>query len=170
MTGNIVIDTLFTLPFGTVAAWVLGILAIITACCCGCIKLYQFFEKARTAKNESEAKDHMLGQHENAIEKLKETDTQIIQLIGDLSDKIVTLSKQVNIMQENSNIAERARLKNNIQQLYKICHRSMNITEIEKNTLEDLIDSYERHNGTNSFVHSIVEPEIALWDIIKERD
>ena len=35
-----------------------------------------------------------------------------------------------------------------------------------KEALEGLIRQYESHGGSNSFVHSIVEPEIQTWKLV----
>ena len=37
---------------------------------------------------------------------------------------------------------------------------------MEKEALEGLIKQYEEHGGKNSFVHSIVEPEMQKWKVI----
>ena len=38
---------------------------------------------------------------------------------------------------------------------------------MEKEALEGLIKQYESHGGKNSFVHSIVEPEMHTWKVIE---
>ena len=37
---------------------------------------------------------------------------------------------------------------------------------MEREALEGLIEQYEAHGGKNSFVHSVVEPEMQIWKVI----
>ena len=42
----------------------------------------------------------------------------------------------------------------------------MTCTDMQLETLRELIDEYEVHGGVNSFVHSTVEPEMVTWNKI----
>ena len=60
----------------------------------------------------------------------------------------------------------RAELKDKIGSLYRTYHAKNRITPMEFEALEDLIRAYEGAKGDNSFVHSIVEKEMYLWEIV----
>ena len=39
-------------------------------------------------------------------------------------------------------------------------------TDMQFETLMDLIEEYEEHGGVNSFVHNVVQPEMHVWNKI----
>lgn len=76
------------------------------------------------------------------------------------------ISQAVKAMQEKSDAAERARLKDRIGQAYRYYNEKGRWNTMEKDAFEDLINSYEAAGGKNSFVHDICMPESLKWDLI----
>ncbi len=102
---------------------------------------------------------------DKAIQDSMKGDDSLKKEITIISGKVTHISKILMEMQDKIDASERARLKDKIRRIYADCHRNMQCTRMEKETLEELIRNYEEHKGTNSFVHTIVEPEIYLWTI-----
>ena len=65
---------------------------------------------------------------------------------------------------EKQNKCEQAKLKDKIGQSYRYYHDIKKINDIELETLEGLIQTYEDYGGTNSFVHSLVQKEMYTWE------
>ena len=59
-----------------------------------------------------------------------------------------------------------AELKDKIGQSYRYYHDIKKINDIEMETLEGLIKTYEDYGGKNSFVHSLVQKEMYTWEHI----
>lgn len=92
-----------------------------------------------------------------------------------ISDSIDSLSEKLIEMQENTNKRFKendekqnkriqAELKDKIGQSYRYYHNVKQINDIELETLEGLIQTYEDYGGTNSFVHSLVQKEMYTWE------
>lgn len=88
-----------------------------------------------------------------------------IQTSG-LQDSINKLTKIVLDMQEKNSKTKRAEIKEKIERIYRECNPAMVCTDMQFETLKELIEEYEEHGGTNSFVHSTVEPEMYTWEKI----
>lgn len=125
-------------------------------------------------ENQSQIKqlmDNRLHDREQSLAIQKElTDTQ-----KKLSESISVLSKKIDDMQQNTNIRFeeserknnkriRAELKDKISQSYRYYHSLGQISDMELEALEDLIEEYEEAEGSNSFVHSIVQKEMYTWE------
>ena len=65
---------------------------------------------------------------------------------------------------EKQNKRVQAELKDKIGQSYRYYHNVKQINDIELETLEGLIQTYEDYGGTNSFVHSLVQKEMYTWE------
>lgn len=76
------------------------------------------------------------------------------------------LSETVNSLKERQDENEAARLKDRISQSYQYYHERQEWTEMEKEAFTDLIKAYTEYSD-NSFVHTICEPEAALWRVIE---
>lgn len=108
-----------------------------------------------------------------------EIQKQLIDANTNLAMQITELSK---MMQENqrktderfasseerNNKRVRAELKNEISEIYRRCHRTGKISRMSLEVLENLIEEYEEAKGDNSFVHSIVQPEMYSWEYEEE--
>lgn len=93
-----------------------------------------------------------------------------------LADKINEISVQLTAMQkktderfaaneEKTNKRIRAELKDKIRRSYQVYHDRGYWNEMEKEAFDDLLEEYESHNGTNSFIHTIVQPESYTWEL-----
>lgn len=112
--------------------------------------------------------------HEESVRQSIRHDEMIKDTVLDLSQKVDCLSKDLYEMrkiQDNDKLAE---YKDKIGRSYRYYNEREYSNEnptpywnhMEKEALEDLIIQYESHGGKNSFVHSIVEPEIEKWKLI----
>lgn len=82
-------------------------------------------------------------------------------------DKINVISQMLIEMQSKNDATERAKLKDRISQSYRYYHAKGEWNEMEKEAFDDLIEDYEAHGGTNSFVHEICLPESYTWTVLK---
>lgn len=84
---------------------------------------------------------------------------------------IMNLTDILKEMQEKDDEREKARLKSSISRLYRECRKDKRWTCMQKDTMESLISSYQQcRNGNNSFIHSVVIPEMYTWEIVDEDD
>ena len=71
-------------------------------------------------------------------------------------------------IQKKNSETKRAEIKEKIERIYRECHPAMTCTDMQLETLKELIDQYEKHGGDNSFVHSTVQKEMYSWHVINE--
>lgn len=147
---------------------ILVIAFIVGAIVFACIKIYQAMEKYRRIVNEFEKAHEMLLQHEQYIKDLKAADTKFQKQMDGFDTKLDGLTDSLKTMQDRSDTKNRASLKNEISKMYRRFNKTKKWTEMDKNTLEDLIASYEDCGGKNSFVHSVVQKEMYSWEIVDE--
>lgn len=88
------------------------------------------------------------------------------QTIRHQSKDIKELTKIIVKMQEKNSETKRAEIKEKIERIYRECTGGQMCTEMQFESLRDLITQYEKHGGDNSFVHSIVEKEMYKWQVI----
>lgn len=110
-------------------------------------------------------------------DKLDENIQQISMSVKDLTNTVTLLSENVSTMhksiqqmqiemEENrkKNLAsKRIDIKSKIERLYSECSPTQSCTDMQFETLKELIEDYENHGGENSFVHSIVQKEMYKW-------
>ena len=112
----------------------------------------------------------------NIYSKRKDLDS-LIDAQKDLSISISALALKIDEMQRNTdarfkeseqknNKRIRAELKDKISRSYRYYHSIGKINDMELEALEDLIDEYESAEGSNSFVHTIVQKEMYTWERI----
>ena len=106
-------------------------------------------------------RDNELKQYRDDSRKIRE---EMYKVMNNQSDQIKNLTNTIGVMQEKQSKTKRAELKEKIERIYSECHPTMTCTDMAFETLRDLIEEYEEHGGTNSFVHSIVEKEMYEWD------
>lgn len=97
----------------------------------------------------------------------KEVRKEMYSDMKEISKDLKTVMKSINDMEEKNNLSKRANLKEKIERIYWECHKNMTCTDTSFETLKDLIEDYERHGGTNSFVHTLVLPEMYTWRRLK---
>ena len=102
------------------------------------------------------------------VEHYKAADAELRGQIKEISDKVSVVANMIIEMQSRADETNRAKLKDRIREAYAIHHPTQKITKMEREALEDLIKSYELANGKNSFVHSLVEPELYCWELVDD--
>lgn len=108
--------------------------------------------------------------------KIQEQLTKSIQEINDKLDKMkydtdmrfLENQKQLQETREKTDKRTRAEMKDKISRAYRYYHAKKSWNYMEKEALLDLIEEYEAAGGKNSFVHSVVVPEMCLWEEITE--
>lgn len=107
----------------------------------------------------------------NTMESARDTSKEIrdgmYSDIKCISTDLKDVVNKMDVMEQKNNLSKQADLKEKIEKLYRECHAHMVCTDTAFETLKDLIADYERHGGKNSFVHSLVQPEMYTWDRIK---
>ena len=98
---------------------------------------------------------------ENSIRHDRQIEHSVEVLAGDIADLSIKLDK----MTERQKKTKMAELKDKIGHSYRCYHERQQWSEMEKESFQDLLIEYEANGGRNSFVHSIVEPEMHLWKI-----
>lgn len=149
-------------------------------------KISKVLNKWRKDKNDEENFVSLVYELKDSIEKLSQKvqenqdnrDKELLQyredsktirdemykVINGQSESIKTLAEKVDKMEEKNSKTKRAELKERIERIYAECHPNMRCTDTQFETLKDLIEEYEAHGGVNSFVHSLVEPEMYEWE------
>ena len=100
----------------------------------------------------------------NTMETARDTSKEIRE---EMYSVIKQISVKLDGMEKKNNLSKQAEIKSRIEKLYRECHANKVCTDTAFETLKDLIADYERHGGRNSFVHSLVQPEMYMWDRIK---
>lgn len=144
-------------------------------------KFLSLLNKWRKTKNDEEDFNHLVYNLKNSVEEINNTLEQISQnrahdredsrrirtemyaVMDKQSESIDNLTKIVVEIQKKNSKTKRAEIKEKIERIYSECHSAMTCTDMQYETLKELIEEYEEHNGSNSFVHSTVEPEMHLW-------
>lgn len=111
--------------------------------------------------------DDIWGTMESARDTSKEIREEMYSDIKDISADLKVVTSKLDDMEQKNNLSKQADLKEKIEKLYRECHANMVCTDTAFETLKDLIADYERHGGVNSFVHTLVQPEMYTWDRIK---
>lgn len=94
--------------------------------------------------------------------------------ISDINKKVDSLSMSIFEMRKIQDEDKLAEYKDKIGNSYRYYNERKYSDEtsvpywnhMEKESLEGLISQYEAHGGKNSFVHSVVEPEMQTWKVI----
>ena len=123
-------------------------------------KISKWLNKWRVNKNEEENFSKLVRKLDTSVAEIKKT-------VDNQSKEISALTKIVKDMQERNSKTKRAEIKEKIERIYSECHPAMTCTDMQFETLNELIEEYEVHGGMNSFVHSTVEPEMYTWKKIQ---
>lgn len=144
-------------------------------------KISEWMNKWRKDKNEEENFNTLVYQLKDSVNELHSAIEQISQnrkhdredsrrirdemymVMDKQSESIDHLTQIVVAMQKKNSKTKRAEIKEKIERIYSECHPAMTCTDMQYETLKELIEEYEEHDGSNSFVHSTVEPEMHLW-------
>lgn len=93
---------------------------------------------------------------------------KIYEVMNHNSKSIAELKDTVLKIEEKNSETKRAEIKERIERIYRECTHEKICTEMQFETLKDLIEQYEKNGGTNSFVHTTVQPEMYTWKVVKE--
>ena len=104
---------------------------------------------------------------ENARNTSKEIRAEMYSDIKSILTDLKELKEKIDDIEKKKNLSKQAELKEKIEHIYRECHVNMVCTDTAFETLKDLITDYERHGGKNSFVHTLVQPEMYTWERIK---
>ena len=99
-------------------------------------------------------------------EQSLEIQKQLTTAINALSDKLDAIDKRQSEYEEKHKKRLRAEIKDRIAELYRYYSKQKVWSSMEKEAFEDLIEEYEAAGGENSFVHSKVQPESYLWQVV----
>lgn len=94
---------------------------------------------------------------------LIETVSNLAESVSDMSHDIKHMQKETAEIREKNKKSKRTDIKSKIERLYTECSPIQTCTDMQFETLKDLIEDYETHGGDNSFVHSIVQKEMYKW-------
>ena len=153
-------------------------------------KLSKQLNKWRTEKNEEEDFHALVYELKNSIAKLskevkenqenrdkellhyrddsRKIRDEMYKVMNNQSDSIRELKETVIKIQEKNSETKRAEIKEKIERIYRECTHEQVCTEMQFESLKDLIEQYEKHGGDNSFVHTTVQPEMYKWQVVKE--
>lgn len=127
---------------------------------------------SKVVKQNQENRDKELLQYRDDSRKIRDKMYEVIneqsQSISKQSQSIEELKDIVIEIQRINSETTKAEIKERIARIYRECTHEQVCTEMQLETLEDLIKEYEKHGGDNSFVHSIVEKEMYHWKVINE--
>lgn len=149
---------------GAVLGWIVAVVAAIKV-------VLQYMEKYRTVMNLNDEYREKIASDEERIstlenevramksdyEKMQEENRQSFTQINVKLDSLSTAIDGVLAYNKKRDMAD---LKEQIRDKYDVYHEKQSITKNEKESIMDLIGAYELAGGNNSFVHSLVLPEI----------
>ena len=122
-------------------------------------RILKFLNKWRKDKNEEEDLYATVYELKNSVSELQKA-------VKEQSESIKTLTATTLEIQKKNSKTKRAEIKEKIERIYSECHPTKTCTDMQFETLKELIEEYEEHGGLNSFVHSTVEPEMYEWEKI----
>lgn len=154
-------------------------IALITIIATQRKKIKEIFETWRKKKNFEENAVTLISKNQKKIDYLEETMTkarqQSIEIrakmyddLGEVKGNVKQIITTLDSMQKREKASKRADIKNKIERIYRECNAVEMITDMQFETLKELIEDYERHGGENSFIHSVVQKEMYDWKIIKK--
>lgn len=112
--------------------------------------------------------DEMTNYSNNRINDRKQSlaiQKELTDSQAQITDKVENICKKLNDMEEKENKRVQSEIKERIAQSYREYNRTKQISSMELEALEDLIETYEMHGGENSFVHSVVQKEMYTWEV-----
>lgn len=94
----------------------------------------------------------------------------IVNKVENISNKLDDMQKRTDERfsenEEKENKRVQAEIKDKIAQSYRNYNSVKQISNMELEALEGLIETYESYGGKNSFIHSIVQKEMYTWELI----
>ena len=109
-------------------------------------------------EDEKEFRNNLNNYMEESRRELADSQTKFTNKMDDICRKLVD-------MEEKENKRVQSEIKERIAQSYRQYNETKQISYMELEALEDLIETYEAHGGENSFVHSVVQKEMYTWEV-----
>lgn len=120
---------------------------------------------------------NIIGKPVSWIQKKDEDHLLLLQTANTtmtLSEKVDILADAIHKMKEIQDKDKLSEYKDRIGQSYRYYSERKYSdanpipywNRMERDTMQSLIEQYEAHGGKNSFVHTVVEPEMQKWKII----
>lgn len=128
--------------------------------------LNSYMDESR--KDRKALHDEMTNYSNNRINDRKQSlaiQKELTDSQNQITDKVENICKKLNDMEEKENKRVQSEIKERIAQSYREYNRTKQISSMELEALEDLIETYEMHGGENSFVHSVVQKEMYTWEV-----
>lgn len=138
-----VIQTLSSIPIGTIIAWVTVIVGIITAIVTGTIKLYKAFEKT----------------HE-----MKEENLEFRKMVKDHDEQLKLINDKLSCIQDNLTKRDKADLKSMRYSIVRAGEEYVSMGKItirQLRALEELFEDYHDKHG-NGYVTTLMRKVRAL--------
>lgn len=138
-----VIQTLSSIPIGTIIAWVTVIVGIITAIVTGTIKLYKAFEKT----------------HE-----MKEENLEFRKMVKDHDEQLKIINDKLSCIQDNLTKRDKADLKSMRYSIVRAGEEYVSMGKItirQLRALEELFEDYHDKHG-NGYVTTLMRKVRAL--------
>lgn len=143
MEAKDVIQTLSSIPIGTIIAWVTVIVGIITAIVTGTIKLYKAFEKT----------------HE-----MKEENLEFRKMVKDHDAQLKLINDKLSCIQDNLTKRDKADLKSMRYSIVRAGEEYVSMGKItirQLRALEELFEDYHDKHG-NGYVTTLMRKVRAL--------
>ena len=143
MEATDVIQTLSSIPIGTIIAWVTVIVGIITAIVTGTIKLYKAFEKT----------------HE-----MKEENLEFRKMVKDHDEQLKLINDKLSCIQDNLTKRDKADLKSMSYSIVRAGEEYVSMGKItirQLRALEELFEDYHDKHG-NGYVTTLMRKVRAL--------
>jgi len=143
MEAKDVIQTLSSIPIGTIIAWVTVIVGIITAIVTGTIKLYKAFEKT----------------HE-----MKEENLEFRKMVKDHDEQLKLINDKLSCIQDNLTKRDKADLKSMRYSIVRAGEEYVSMGKItirQLRALEELFEDYHDKHG-NGYVTTLMRKVRAL--------
>lgn len=163
MSNDLVTTTLKSVSIYEVIVWIGFTFAAVFGFYKFICYLFKLFTKAKNEKDSYENIVETVNTHTDQIQTLSESDQTVYAMLEEVNAKVDLLTEALDNMKEHQDSQDRARLKDRIRVIYQQHHQTQEITRMELESLEELISNYEAAGGTNSFVHTTVQPEIYNW-------
>ena len=128
--------------------------------------LNNYMEESR--KDRKALHDEMTAYSNNRINDRKQSlkiQKELTDSQNKLADKFDDICHKLVDMEEKENKRVQSEIKERIAQSYRQYNETKQISYMELEALEDLIETYEAHGGENSFVHSVVQKEMYTWEV-----
>lgn len=112
-------------------------------------------------------REEIMKEHEEKLKQLAEVDKNVLQLLSELREGQASLMSRMDNAEKREVKSRMTELKDRAAQIYRYAHKEKQITQMQKLVLEEIIEEYEQYN-MNSFIHSVILPEMPTWEVIEE--